>query len=142
MRSFVSRTLLFVTLAGACFAQSATTQIADKARTAGSASPVVLLRSYDPNRPPENLRPDQQGAYSFEVEQLDRFELKVGAVEGYQMVNGTRTPLPVGSSIKNGSFYWQLGPAFLGEFHLVLLQAGSVPVQVNVKVVPQSFSQK
>ena len=137
MHSFVSGSLLFVMFAGAGFAQNA-----NHAESVAPASTVMLLRSYDLNRRPETLRPDQQGAYSFEMEQLDRIELRLGAVDGYQMVNGERRPLPVGSSIKDGSFYWQLGPAFLGDFHLVLLQAGSVPVQVNVKVVAQSYSRK
>ncbi len=117
--------------AAAGFAQNATPQIASRAESVAPASTVALLRSYDLNRKPETLRPDQQGAYSFEMEQLDRIELRLGAVDGYQMVNGERRPLPVGSSIKDGSFYWQLGPAFLGDFHLVLLQAGSVPGGVN-----------
>jgi hypothetical protein len=46
-------------------------------------------------------------------------ELPLAATTGYQLVNGERRPLPIGSSLKRGVFYWQPGPGFLGDYHFV-----------------------
>ncbi|HEY6393674.1 MAG TPA: SBBP repeat-containing protein, partial [Bryobacteraceae bacterium] len=52
-----------------------------------------------------------------EIEEVGQLEIPLGATTGYQLVNGEHRPLPIGSSMKNGVFYWQPGPGFLGEYH-------------------------
>jgi hypothetical protein len=76
-----------------------------------------------------------------EIEEVGRVELPLGAVRGYQLVDGERVPLPIGSSLKGGVFYWQPGPGFLGEYPLVFeLQDGTeVPVKVKIRV--KTFNQ-
>src|SRR5205807_91172 len=54
-----------------------------------------------------------------EIEETGRVEIPLGAVAGYQIVGGERSPLPIGSSLKRGVFYWQPGPGFLGDYTLV-----------------------
>src|SRR5262249_21170438 len=104
--------------------------------TAGAS----LLRGFDPNRLPETISANQNGEYSIGMEQLGRIELNVGAVEGYQLVGGQHRPLPVGSSIEDGIFYWQAGLGFLGDFHLFLQRADSTLVSVKVTIVPKTYS--
>ena len=53
-------------------------------------------------------------------------------------MNGERRPLPIGSSLKAGVFYWQLGPGFLGDFDLLFLRnqsdgAREMPAKVHVR---------
>jgi hypothetical protein len=74
------------------------------------------------------------------MEQLGRIEVQLGAVDGYQLVKDQRRPLPIGSSIKDGTFYWQAGVGFLGQFHLVLVKADGSQVRLDVKVVPKTYS--
>jgi len=76
-----------------------------------------------------------------EIEELGQIEVPLGAVGGYQLVNGERRPLPIGSSLRRGVFYWQPGPGFLGEHNLVFEQKDGTEVQVSVKIRAKQFSQ-
>ena len=68
------------------------------------------------------------------MRELGRVEIETGATEGYLLANGERQPLPVGSSLKDGVFYWGLGPGFLGEYTLVFTRAGAPDVRATVRV--------
>ena len=100
--------------------------------------PMTLRRGYDSQAPEEAVAEDATGTLSITSQQLGRIELRIGASEGYQLTEGRRRPLPLGSILRNGVFYWQIGPAFLGDFHLVFLQDqpdGSlkeIPVTVHI----------
>src|SRR5207245_8567496 len=61
---------------------------------------------------------------SIEMRELDRMSLEVGANDGFLIVNGERRPLPIGSTLKDGVFYWQPGPGFLGEYQLQFKRPG------------------
>jgi len=47
--------------------------------------------------------------------ELGRIELAIGAIRGHQIINGQESHLPVGSTLKDGVFYWGAGPGFLGH---------------------------
>jgi hypothetical protein len=83
------------------------------------------------------LASGQTGVYSVSMEELGRIELQVGATDGYLLVNGERQPLPVGSTLQGGRFYWQAGPGFLGEYDLLFERANSLPVRVHVSIHPK-----
>jgi alpha-tubulin suppressor-like RCC1 family protein len=83
---------------------------------------------------------DEDGVYSVDVEEMERIELNVGATAGYSLVNGANEALPVGSTLKRGVFYWQLGPGFLGEHWLVLVRPDGQQVAVRVRIRPKTFS--
>jgi hypothetical protein len=76
---------------------------------------------------------------SIEIQELERIELEVGADDGFLIVNGDRRPLPVGSTLKNGVFYWQPGPGFLGEYQLQFERSGEPPLVVKVSIRPRSY---
>ena len=73
-------------------------------------------------------------ARSIDMRELDRLELEVGADTGYLLVNGEQRPLPIGSTLRDGVFYWQAGPGFLGEYQLVFERPGAEPMPVKVTV--------
>jgi hypothetical protein len=78
--------------------------------------------------------PDREGkAYFVEADELDRIELHVGASFSAQ-------PLPIGSTLKGGVFYWQLGPGFLGEYQLVLTRPDGEKVPVRILVHPKTYA--
>ena len=108
--------------------------------TSASSAGILVRRGFDPNQQPEALLPDRQGDYSIQMEQLGRIEVQSGAVDGYQLVKGQRRSLPIGSSIKDGTFYWQAGAGFLGQFRLVLVRADSTEIRLDVKIVPKTYS--
>jgi hypothetical protein len=78
--------------------------------------------------------------YSMSIEELDRIELPVGATHGALVMNDDRQPLPVGSTLKAGRFYWQPGPGFLGEYNLLFERADSTLVPVRVNIQPKSYA--
>jgi hypothetical protein len=86
------------------------------------------------------LPPDMNGALSMEVEEMDRIEVPLGATSGYMVANGEMQPLPVGSTLRGGVFYWQLAPVFLGEYDMVFERPGASPTHLRVIVRPKSYS--
>jgi hypothetical protein len=78
----------------------------------------------------------RNGSYTVETKELGRVELPVGATEGYEVVNGERRELPVGSSLKDGVFYWGLGPGFFGDYRLVFVRPDGGNVTVTIRVKP------
>jgi hypothetical protein len=48
-------------------------------------------------------------------------------------------PLPIGSTLRGGRFYWQPGPGFLGDYDLVFERANSAPYRVRVVTHPKSY---
>jgi hypothetical protein len=73
---------------------------------------------------------------SIQLQELDPIQVEVGARDGFLIVNGDRRPLPIGSTLINGTFYWQPGPGFLGEYQLLFEHASGRPVRVNVTIRP------
>jgi len=53
------------------------------------------------------------------------------------LVNGEPRPLPIGSTLKGGVFYWQLGPGFHGKYSLMFDLPDGTKVQVEVVVRPK-----
>jgi uncharacterized repeat protein (TIGR01451 family) len=89
---------------------------------------------------PRALRASADGSYAIEMEELGLLELRLGAAHGHMLVAGQRTPLPVGSTLKAGVFYWQAGLGFLGDYQLVFERPDGSEVRVQVRVRPKRFS--
>jgi hypothetical protein len=104
--------------------------------------PVVRVDGADPapqlNQPLAPLVVDNDGTVSMDVDELTRIELPLGAMSGYLLVAGQRTTLPIGSTLQNGVFYWQLGPGFLGAYSMVFERADGTELRVRVRVQPKT----
>ncbi len=74
-----------------------------------------------------------------EIEEVGYIEIPMGATAGYQLAGGKRVPLPIGSSLRRGVFYWQPGPGFLGEYDLIFQQRDGNQVSVHVKIRPRMY---
>jgi hypothetical protein len=84
--------------------------------------------------------PVANGPISLDVEEMDRIEVPLGASSGYIVANGQRQPLPIGSTLLDGVFYWQLAPVFLGEYDMVFESPNAQPSHLRVVVHPKSYS--
>jgi hypothetical protein len=84
-----------------------------------------------------SVAPAVKDDVNLEVQELGLAEAPVGATYGHMVVNGRRQPLPVGSSLRGGIFYWQPGPAFLGDYQLVFERPDSTETRVMVTVRPK-----
>ena len=79
-----------------------------------------------------------------ELDELGRLELPLGASAGYTIVGGEQRPLPVGSTLKGGVFYWQPGPGFIGEYPIVFTRPDGKTVRTRIQIrqkgqIPVSF---
>jgi hypothetical protein len=88
---------------------------------------------------PATIAHERNRVHSVEIEELGQVELPLGATGGYQLVGGQRAPLPIGSSLKQGVFYWQPGPGFLGAFHLTFERPGLPDAAVEILIQPKRF---
>jgi len=86
---------------------------------------------------PEALSSGADGSYTVEMEQVGLLELHLGAAEGHSLVGDRIVPLPVGSTLKGGVFYWQAPLGFLGNYQLVFERPGESEIRVQVNVVPK-----
>lgn len=76
------------------------------------------------------------GDLFIEIGEMGRIEVPVGARSGHLLANGELGPLPIGSTLKGGVFYWQLGPGFSSEYPLVFERPDGTEVHVMVRVQP------
>ncbi len=101
-------------------------------------SAVTLRRGFDLRAEPEALIAQSDGAYSITMEQIGRIELDLGAARGYQIVNGDDRHLPIGSTLKDGVFYWEAGPGFLGSYELRFERPNGTTAAVHVNIQPKN----
>jgi hypothetical protein len=71
---------------------------------------------------------------------MDRIEVPLGAISGYVVANGERQPLPIGSTLQDGVFYWQLAPVFLGQYDMVFERPDGTPLHLRVVVRAKTYS--
>jgi hypothetical protein len=91
---------------------------------------------------PNGRGSDEQrsGERRAEIEEVGRVEIALGAISGYQLVEGKRVPLPVGSSLNHGVFYWQPGPGFLGDYDFVFERRDGTATSIHVKIRPKTYA--
>ncbi|HEY6389661.1 MAG TPA: hypothetical protein VIX89_00190 [Bryobacteraceae bacterium] len=88
---------------------------------------------------PDPAVPDADGGYSVTMEEVGRIELNLDAVSGNMLVEGESHTLPAGSTLKDGVFYWQPGPGFLGEYTMQFQRPDGSQIQVRVNIVPKRY---
>jgi hypothetical protein len=103
------------------------------------ATSVRLRSGYELNAPEVLLVADTAGSYLVKMEQLGRIEISLGAAKGYMIIGGQREALPLGSSLKEGVFYWNAPLGFLGEYQLLFERPGAESVSLRVLIQPKSY---
>ncbi|HXA64699.1 MAG TPA: hypothetical protein VNV82_06090 [Bryobacteraceae bacterium] len=111
--------------------------------TSGSSTSSELI-----NAPPasgssqaaDRLAPIANSPLSLDVQEMDRIEVPLGAISGYIVANGERQPLPIGSTLQDGVFYWQLAPVFLGQYDMVFERPDGTPLHLRVVVRAKTYS--
>ena len=98
---------------------------------------VRVRHGLNASRLPEPVAPDADGGYSVTMEEVSRIELYLGAVGGNMLAQGEVRPLPIGSTLKGGVFYWQPGPGFLGEYAMQFGRADGTRIALRVTIVPK-----
>jgi hypothetical protein len=92
-----------------------------------------------------DIAPNRRGLYRVEIEELERIKIilasKSNIIAGYVVSNDKLYSLPIGSTLRGGSFSWTPGPGFLGDFMLIFVlenQHGELTRrEILVNIVPR-----
>jgi hypothetical protein len=111
----------------------------------GYTGPVAVKRGYDKNAQPELVYPDEKGVFHINIHELQRVEIHFFPMILKNELNidfQTISPAPPGSSLDNkqGIFFWQPGPGFLGrhrfEFHAAFGERMALKKTVIIRITP------
>lgn len=85
--------------------------------------------------------PDEEGIIHVQSREMERIELRPGDgskfTTGYMVVGDKYRHLPTGSTLnpQTGTFSWQLGLGFVGDYHLVLIAVDPHGQQTKTDVI-------
>ncbi|UCH96041.1 MAG: hypothetical protein JSV88_04105 [Candidatus Aminicenantes bacterium] len=94
-------------------------------------NPIRVKTGYHQYTTPQTLSPDRKGIITVETRELAPIEIHFPGKTWYA------SPLPVGSTLNSseGIFYWQPGPAFLGNYTFEFLVKQGIPGKLERKTV-------
>jgi hypothetical protein len=84
------------------------------------------------------VEPDSGEVHTIQPDELGRVVFQTGATSGYLLVGGERMPLPAGSAVLDGVFYWQPGAGFLGDYNLMFERPDGTTVRARAVVRPKN----
>jgi flagellar hook assembly protein FlgD len=106
--------------------------------------PIQVRRGYNQQIKLKALSPDEKGMITIEIRELERLEIHLNdKCTGYLLVGNKLRRLPIGSflDIKTGTFFWQPGPGFLGEYNMVFISRAEDETicrkLVKIKITPR-----
>jgi len=110
--------------------------------------PVKVKTGYNPNTGFKDFYADETGVIRLVIPQDERIVVDLNQPgyeihSGYLEVANVLRSLPPGSVLdrEKGIFYWQPGPASLGEYSLVFISEGksgfSVKRNISIKIIPK-----
>jgi len=98
---------------------------------------VMLMEGFGTTA--HSIAPSARGVYRVDIQELDRVVLDAGITGGHLLVNKEERPLPAGSSLRDGVFYWQTAAGFLGSYNFVLTDQKGKPLRVEVRIRPKRY---
>ena len=114
--------------------------------------PVRVRKGFDEAVGPEEIFPDEQGLIRITTRETDRVEINfsnnrsdIYQISGYMMVGDQIRSLPIGTTLKpgEGTFCWQPGPGFCGEYRFIFLfreKGRELPTKqktIVIKIMPR-----
>jgi len=107
---------------------------------------LKFTRGCDKNAEAAIAEADSYGVFHIEMREVERVKIDLGEATyytGYMIVGDELRPLPVGSTLnsENGTFVWQLGPGFIGEYDLVFIKkdenGAQKKIKTRIKILPK-----
>jgi hypothetical protein len=86
--------------------------------------PIGVKKGYRKNAETVELFSNENENTNITIKELGRVEIHIAnLLAGYMKVGNQLNPLPIGSTLdtQRDIFYWQLGPGFIGKYHLVFI---------------------
>ncbi len=90
-------------------------------------TPVRIKKGYREDIEAQKLYPDDKGLLNIKIRELERIVIQLSQefsqMAGYLLVDNQLRSLPIGSTlnVETSTFYWQAGPGFVGDYHLVFV---------------------
>jgi hypothetical protein len=116
-------------------------------------SPIRVIKGYNISVHPQTIYADEDENITIEIKELERVEIHFSEGKrgfapllkwtGYQEENRQLRQLPIGSTLdrKNGIFYWQPGPGFIGEYQFIFFAGENrvMPTVTNltIRIIPE-----
>ncbi len=113
---------------------------------ATSFEPVRVRSGHRRGTEPEIVEGDNYGIINIEIREVERVKVYFGEgaeYKGYLIFGEELRPLPIGSTLntKNGTFSWQPGPGFIGEYDFIFLAKDenglSKKIRTRIKILPK-----
>jgi hypothetical protein len=87
--------------------------------------PVIIEKDFNRDIISQEIYPEENGDIHIEIRELERVVIYLGCTQwrGFHVIGSRLKPLPVGSTLDSGrgTFSWQPGPGFIGEYQLVFI---------------------
>ena len=113
--------------------------------------PVKVRRGFNENVEPRIVHPGEKGISRIELRELERVEIQLSDeasnIYGYMVAGSQLRPLPIGSTLdaRTGTFLWQPGPGFIGEYRLLFIlkdNSGHMTRKlITLNIIPKFFKQ-
>jgi len=116
-------------------------------RLPARSSSVQFRKGVSPAERWQLGRMNREGTNSIQIREVDRVEIQLGQsgnIQGFMAVGKDLRPLPIGSTLdgRSGTFYWQPGPGFKGDYNFVFIgeDADGRPVKtaLTITIAPKS----
>lgn len=99
---------------------------------------IKYKRGFRVDAEPRGAEPNEYGLAVLEIREVERIEIYLGAAvsSGYMVVGEELRPLPIGSTldVQKGTFTWQPGPGFLGQYELMFFTKNKSGFMKNIKI--------
>ncbi len=92
------------------------------------AEPITIKKGYQAEQDIHWVFSNNDGISVITIKELERLEIHIATasaeINGYMVVGNKLKGLPIGSFLdgKSGTFYWQPGPGFVGEYRFVFVE--------------------
>jgi hypothetical protein len=113
-------------------------------------APVRIKIGYRKDAELQEIYPDYKGISHITIRELEpvviQLSNKTSIITGYIVVGSQLRPLPIGSTLdpKTGTFYWQPGTGFIGEYRFVFVEKGQdgnmTRKNITVNIIPKFSS--
>jgi hypothetical protein len=104
-------------------------------------TPVKMRKGFG-NMQSREIYAGDDGLIKIKIKELGRLQLDLSAsfadtskISGYLVVGDRILSLPIGSTLKDGIFYWMPGMAFFGNYRLVFIEHGPYGAMNRIDVM-------
>lgn len=89
---------------------------------------IKIKKNFRANNGFRAIAADEKDTFNIKIRELERIVIELSSestiMGGYTIIGNKLRPLPIGSTLdtRKGIFYWQPGPAFIGEYRFVFVE--------------------